>query len=131
MTNVVSRAITGPQINSLSKFIVHLPSASCHKACNMTPLKFVLTSTPGGVDLPHHTHTHTLLPLFANGAGGATYAKKISAVCQQVERGSSTGGYHCSPSLSLSHTHTFSFRYFPTCFSLTPLQKNITTNFHY
>lgn len=53
MTNVVSRAITGPQINSLSKFIIHLPSASCHKACNMTPLKFVLTSTPrGGTHTP-------------------------------------------------------------------------------
>lgn len=61
MTNVVSGAITGPQINSLSKFIIHLPSASCHKPCNMTPLKFVLTSTPGGVELPptHHPHTHT------------------------------------------------------------------------
>lgn len=62
MTNVVSRAITGPQINSLSKFIVHLPSASCHKACNMTPLKFVLTSTPGGVDTHTHTTTHTHPP---------------------------------------------------------------------
>lgn len=64
MTNVVSGAITGPQINSLSKFIIHLPSASCHKPCNMTPLKFVLTSTPGGLSslpptIPTHTHTHT------------------------------------------------------------------------
>lgn len=96
MTNVVSGAITGPQINSLSKFIIHLPSASCHKPCNMTPLKFVLTSTPGGVELPPthhphtHSHTHTLL-LFANGAGGATYAKKAAAVCQQVEGGPPLG----------------------------------------
>lgn len=83
MTNVVSRA----QINSLSKFIVHLPSASCHKACNMTPLKFVLTSTPGGVQPPSPP------PLFANGAGGATYAKKTAAVCQQVGGGLSLHKY--------------------------------------
>lgn len=87
MTNVVSGAITGPQINSSSKFSVRLPSATCHKACNMTPLKFVLTFTPGGVVLtPLNTHTHTPL-LFANGAGGATYAKKIAAVCQHIKEG--------------------------------------------
>lgn len=55
------------QINSSSKFIIHLPSASCQKACNMTPLKFVLTSTPGGgraLPSSFHTyaHTHTLPP---------------------------------------------------------------------
>lgn len=83
MTNVVSTAITGPQINSLSKFIVHLPSASCRKACNMTPLKFVLTSTPGGVKLPPLLLLLLLLLLFANGAGGANYAKEVGAVCQR------------------------------------------------
>lgn len=114
MTNVVSRAITGPQINSLSKFIVHLPSASCHKPCNMTPLKFVLTSTPGGLSsLPPtiptntHTHTHPLLLLFANGAGGATYAKKAAAVCQQVEGGPPLG---VITTLSILQTLTTSFK---------------------
>lgn len=59
MTNVVNRASTGLQINSLSKFNIHLPSASCHKACNMTPLKFVLTSTPGGMESSSPLLTHT------------------------------------------------------------------------
>lgn len=117
MTNVVSGAITGPQINSLSKFIIHLPSASCHKPCNMTPLKFVLTSTPGGVELPPthhphtHSHTHTLLLLFANGAGGATYAKKAAAVCQQVEGGPPLG---VITTLYILQTLTTSFKKSPT-----------------
>ncbi len=103
MTNVVSRAITGPQINSSSKFIIHLPSASCHKACNMTPLKFVLTCTPGGVELsPPLTHTPSSLSLLMEQAG-PLMLKRLQLSVSRSRGGPPLGVIYCSL-LTLFHS---------------------------